>query len=309
MKTDDQKKKKVLSKFMILRWAAFTAILGCMRATGWTPLAERDKLEAIRNGLHTHFQSAALGDSRTSSSKITFGLHPSPPPFQLLMSWVIYCLLWKALLFSNVRSHRLLFKLGFKSHFQPPDIIRFYRNVHLSEDKAMLLGGWERVRGSPRPAFASRARTRLQHKARTGRQVESKYKLQVLCSLAKGWPSLCFDLIVQNIKQAHDPFSGTHKLHLRKKWEQIPLLIYQLFISPPSASYGIFRMVFPPLLCIGWDDTGMTSHSSGVITGSWSCSFGLCIFSIPHRKTITSKSLMNVGSKLNLWFWCDFSEL
>ena len=76
MKTDEQKKKKVLSKFMILRWAAFTAILGCMRATGWTPLAERDKLEAIRNGLHTHFQSAALGDRRTSSSKITFGLHP-----------------------------------------------------------------------------------------------------------------------------------------------------------------------------------------------------------------------------------------
>ena len=28
-KTDEQ--KKILSKFMILRWAAFTAILGCMR--------------------------------------------------------------------------------------------------------------------------------------------------------------------------------------------------------------------------------------------------------------------------------------
>ena len=35
--------KKVLSKFTILCWAAFIAILGHMPATGWTPL------EGVRN--------------------------------------------------------------------------------------------------------------------------------------------------------------------------------------------------------------------------------------------------------------------
>ena len=34
MKTDEQKKKKVLSKFNILRWAAFIAILGHMQPAG-----------------------------------------------------------------------------------------------------------------------------------------------------------------------------------------------------------------------------------------------------------------------------------